>query len=220
MSKIKSLIRFFVLSVLLFLGVASNAQSFNGGLIVGGVVSQVDGDGYSGYHHPGFTAGAYVNLPFGDNFSLQTELKYSLFGAHSGVEEVDAGLRPFKLHLHYIEMPVMARYNLGKLNINGKRWDFLALEAGMSFDFLMNASESADDEPMLNTYDRWRFFSMTANLGIHFDLSEHWGFGVRYMYSFWPMRVYVDNTHSGRVTHFKNNVLQATVTFNIMAPGK
>lgn len=216
MNRLKS---FWVVMVLLFCGMTASAQSFNGGLLAGAVVSQVDGDGYSGYHHLGFTAGGYVNLPVGDYLSLQTELKYSLFGAHSSVDEVETGLGPYELNLHYVEMPVMARYNLGELLINGKRWDHIALEAGLSFDFLMRSSESVD-EPLLNTSYRWHFFSMTANIGAHFDLTERWGFGVRYMYSFWPIRIYVDNTDSGRVTHYKNNVLQATVTYNIMAPGK
>lgn len=211
--------RFIVLSVLLFMGLVSFAQSFNGGLLAGGVISQVDGDRYSGYHHLGFTAGAYVNLPFDDNFSLQTELKYSLFGAHSSVDEVEVGQNPYSLNLHYVEMPVMARYNLGLLNINGKHLDFLVLEAGVSFDFLMDNSESANNEPALYT-KRWNFFSMTANVGVHFDLNERWGFGIRYMYSFWPIRVRVDNTQLGLVTHYKNNVLQATITYNIMAPGR
>lgn len=211
--------RFIVLSVLLFMGLVSFAQSFNGGLLAGGVISQVDGDRYSGYHHLGFTAGAYVNLPFDDNFSLQTELKYSLFGAHSSVDEVEAGQNPYSLNLHYVEMPVMARYNLGLLNINGKHLDFLVLEAGVSFDFLMDNSESANNEPALYT-KRWNFFSMTANVGVHFDLNERWGVGIRYMYSFWPIRIYVDNLDSNRVTHFKNNVLQATVTYNIKARGR
>lgn len=211
--------RFIVLSVMLFMGLVSFAQSFNGGLLAGGVISQVDGDRYSGYHHLGFTAGAYVNLPFDDNFSLQTELKYSLFGAHSSVDEVEVGQNPYSLNLHYVEMPVMARYNLGLLNINGKHLDFLVLEAGVSFDFLMDNSESANNEPALYT-KRWNFFSMTANVGVHFDLNERWGFGIRYMYSFWPIRVRVDNTQLGLVTHYKNNVLQATITYNIMAPGR
>ena len=211
--------RFIVLSVLLFMGLVSFAQSFNGGLLAGGVISQVDGDRYSGYHHLGFTAGAYVNLPFDDNFSLQTELKYSLFGAHSSVDEVEAGQNPYSLNLHYVEMPIMARYNLGLLNINGKHLDFLVLEAGVSFDFLMDNSESANNEPALYT-KRWNFFSMTANVGVHFDLNERWGVGIRGMYSFLPIRIFVDNVQSNLVTHFYNKVWQATITYNIMAPGR
>lgn len=215
----KYLYRITLFLALFFVSLGVYAQSFNGGLLAGGVISQVDGDHYSGYHHLGFTAGAYVNLPFSDNFSLQTELKYSLFGSHSSVDEVEAGQNPYSLNLHYVEMPVMARYNLGLLNINGKHLDFLALEAGLSFDFLMNNSESANNEPALYT-NRWNFFSMTANVGVHFDLNERWGVGIRYMYSFWPIRVRVDNTQSGLVTHFKNNVLQAVITYNIKARGR
>ena len=215
----RNTVRFTTLSFLLFLCMGSFAQSFNGGLLAGGVISQVDGDHYSGYHHLGFTAGAYVNLPCSDEFSLQTELKYSLFGSHSSVDEVEAGMNPYALQLHYVEMPVMARYNLGGLNINGQHLDFIAFEAGVSFDFLMNNNESADNEPALYT-KRWRFFSMTANAGVHFDLNEHWGVGIRGMYSFLPIRIYVDNYNGNYVTHFYNKVWQATITYNIKARGR
>ena len=202
---------------LFFVGIGSYAQSFNGGLLVGGVISQVDGDHYSGYHHVGFTGGAYVGLPFNDNFSLQMELKYSLFGAHSSVDEVDAGQNPYTLNLHYVEMPVMARYNFGKLNINGQHLDFISLEGGLSFDFMMNNRESANNEPA-HYSPFWRFFSMSVNYGIHFDLNERWGVGIRGMYSFLPIRVYVDNEHGNYVTHFYNKVWQATITYNILSP--
>lgn len=215
----RKLFRLTLLSALLSLGLVTYSQSFNGGLLAGATISQVDGDHYSGYHHLGFTGGAYVNLPFDDEFSMQVELKYALFGSHSSVDEVEAGQNPYALHLHYVEMPVMLRYNLGQLNINGQHLDFIALEAGVSFDFMMTNSESANNESALYT-NRWRFFSMTANAGIHFDLNERWGVGVRGMYSFLPIRLYVDNVHGNYVTHFYNKVWQATVTYNIKAPGR
>ena len=213
----KYLYRITILLTLLLAGIGSYAQSFDGGLLCGGVISQVDGDHYSGYHHIGFTGGAYVALPLTDNLSLQNELKYSLFGAHSSVDEVEAGQNPYSLNLHYVEMPVMLRYNLGKLRINGRHLDFFSVEGGVSFDFLMNNNESANNEPALGT-NRWRFFSMTANAGIHIDLNDRWGIGIRGMYSFLPIRIYVDNIHGNYVTHFYNKVWQATITFNILSP--
>ena len=69
-------IKFFFIVVLSFFFVQNiDAQSFNGGVLAGAVTSQVNGDGYSGYHQLGWTAGAYVGLPIGENLTLQTELK-------------------------------------------------------------------------------------------------------------------------------------------------
>ena len=209
--------RIIICLALFFVGLSSYAQSFDGGLLFGGVISQVDGDHYSGYHHLGFTGGAYVALPITENFSLHNELKYSLFGAHSSVDEVEAGQNPYSLNLHYVEMPVMARFNLGKLNINGRHFYLIGLEAGVSFDFMLTNSESANSETALYT-NRWRFFSMTANAGVHFNLNDRWGIGIRGMYSFLPIRIYVDNLQGNYVTHFYNKVWQATITYNILSP--
>ena len=197
----------------------SFAQSFNGGLIAGATASQVDGDRYSGYHHLGYTAGAYINLPFENSFALQMEMKYSLFGAHSDVKEVENGMSPYVLHLHYAEMPLMARYNLERFHVGTKSLDFITLEAGISLDFLLKNSGGVDNEPEIES-NSWRFFSATANIGIHFDLNEHWGIGVRGMYSFIPIRIYVDNTQSNLVTHFYNKVWQAVITYNLKARGR
>lgn len=202
----------FIIIVLAFFFTKSiDAQSFNGGILAGPVTSQVEGDGYGGFHQLGWTAGAYVNLPLGNSFSWQTELKYSLFGSHSDVKEVDAGMREYNLRLHYIEMPIMFQYNLGG------NLDFITLELGPSLDFLMRFRD--DTETSLNEQAPWRFFSVTGNVGAHFDLSERWGIGVRSITSITPIRM------KGNVPlfirgHYYNIVLQAVITYNLRALGR
>lgn len=208
---------FFTLVISFFCLVNAEAQSFNGGLLAGAVTSQVNGDGYAGYHQLGWTAGAYVGLPIGENSTLQTELKYSLFGSHSDVKEEEYGLNYYNLRLHYIEMPIMFRYNLGRFNVSGRSLDFVTLEIGPSLDFLMRYRDETAYSP--NTNAPWLFFSVTGNLGIHFDLSERWGFGVRSMNSLTPIRI------KGGVPyftfgHYYNIALQAVITYNIKAPNK
>lgn len=210
-----------ILILLALCGLAQHsfAQSFNGGLIAGATASQIDGDRYAGYHHLGYTVGAYVNLPMDDGFALQMELKYSLFGAHSDAEEVEMGMMPFVVHLHYAELPLMAHYSLERFRVGSRSLDFITLEAGVSLDFLLKNFGGADDEPGLES-SSYRFFSMTANGGVHFALNEHWGIGIRGLYSFLPIRIYVDNTQSNLVTHFYNKVWQATLTYNLKARGR
>lgn len=216
MKKVYSLV--FLLSFLFFGIHAAVSQSFNGGLILGGITSQVDGDRYAGFHQFGLTAGAYVNLPLENHFSLQMELKYSQMGAHSDVKEVvQYGYNPFSLRFHYAEVPLMLRYDLGFFNINGKMLDFIVLELGVSADVLLKSQESADYEPEYES-SHWRLFSMTGNAGLHFDLSEHWGFGVRGMYSIIPIRFTA--SPGWFYGHYYNKVLQATVTYNINASGR
>lgn len=213
MKKIKTsiLVLFFALASL-----SSFAQSFNGGLIAGATFCQVDGDNYAGYHQLGFTAGAYANLPLAESLSAQMELKYSLLGAHSSDREVfDYGYNPFSLRLHYAEIPLMLRYDLGQFRIGGRPLDFITLELGVSLDFRLRATEDVDADFQVTSY-RWNFFSMTGNAGVHFAFNEHWGMGARWMYSLVPCRF--NPGPRWFFDHYYNKVWQLTLTYNINSP--
>lgn len=197
--------------------ICAYSQSFNGGLLAGVVTSQVQGDGYAGFHQFGYTAGAYVNLPSSETVSWQMELKYSLFGSHSDVKEEMAGQNYYNLRLHYVEMPLMFRYNLTNFHINGKSLDFITLEIGPGFDFLMRYKDETAYSPNENA--PWLFFSVTGNVGVHVDVTDRLGFGVRSMNSITPIRL------KGGVPmfvygHYYNIALQAVLTYNIKASGK
>ena len=197
----------------------SYAQSFNAGLIAGATFSQVDGDSYYGYHQLGWTAGAYVSLPFQEHFAFQMELKYSLLGAHSSTKEVlEYYYNPYSLRLHYAEIPLMLRYDFGHFTVYGKSLDFLSLEAGVSLDFRMKATEDVDTDFEVTT-ERWKFFSTTFNAGLHFAITKHLGLGVRWMYSVIPCRINYESP-SYFYGHYYNKVWQFVVTYNINSPVK
>ena len=192
------------------------AQSFNAGLILGPTFCQVDGDHYAGYHQLGFTAGTYVNLPMNDHLSAQMELKYSLLGAHSSDKEVNEYYyRPYNLRLHYAEIPLMLRYDLGMFRVGGRPLDYITLEAGVSLDFRMKATEDVFGDYQVTT-SRWNFFSMTGNAGIHFAFNEHLGLGARFMYSVVPIRF--TGNPGWFYNQYYNKVIQFCVTYNINSP--
>lgn len=199
-------------------GLHCQAQSFEGGLMAGAIASQINGDGYGGYHQIGWTGGVFGRIPTDGPSSWQLELKYSLFGAHSSVEEIDNGWAPMDIRLHYIELPVMYRYNLSELPINGRSFDFITLEIGLSADFLAKNLQSAYND---GGYENpsWLFFSVTGNVGVQFDLSERLGFNIRSMNSLTPCR-WRPESPSIFYGHYYNIVLQATLNYTILAPGK
>lgn len=203
---------------LAFFGLPSMfAQSFNAGLIAGATISQVDGDSYYGYNQLGWTAGVYVNLPFAEHFAAQAELRYSLLGAHSSVKEVtEYYYNPYNLRLHYAEIPLMLRYDFGHFTVYGKSLDFISLEAGVSLDLRMKATEDVDGDYQITT-NRWNFFSMTGNVGAHFAITKHLGIGVRWMYSIVPCR-YNGASPSYFYGHYYNKVWQAVLTYNFYSP--
>ena len=204
--------RLFIVFIAVFalLGKAQ-AQSFNAGVIAGATFCQVDGEEYAGFHQLGFTVGPYANLPFGDYLSGQMELKYSLLGAHSSDKEVrEYGYNSYSLRMHYVEIPLMIRYNLGALRVN-----FLTLEAGVSLDLRMRATEDVDGDFEVTTR-RWNFFSATANAGVHFTFSKHFGAGARFMYSVAPCRF--TGNPGWFYNQYYNKVFQFTLTYNINSP--
>jgi len=209
--------------ILLFLGILlafsaskATAQSFNAGLIAGPTFCQVDGDSYAGFHQLGFTAGAYANLPVADHLSAQMELKYSLLGAHSSDKEVNEYYyNPYSLRLHYAEIPLMLRYDLGMFRVNGRPLDFLTLEAGASLDVRLKATEDVDADFQITT-NRWNLLSSTANAGIHVAFNEHLGLGARFMYSVVPCRF--SGNPGWFFNQYYNKVIQFTLTYNINSP--
>lgn len=199
-----------LIAVLALFGKAS-AQSFNAGVIAGATFCQVDGDTYAGFHQLGFTAGAYANLPFGNYLSGQMELKYSLLGAYSSHKEVsEYNYLLYSLRMHYVEIPLMLRFNLGVFRVN-----FITLEAGASIDVLMRATEDVNGDYQVTTR-RWSRVSATANAGVHFDITKHFGLGARFMYSVAPCRF--TGNPGWFYNQYYNKVIQITATYNINSP--
>jgi len=210
----KHLLAFALAAILTFTGIRLQAQTFDGGITAGVVTSQIDGDGYAGFHQIGCTAGVFGRIPVSNASSWQLELKYSLFGAHSDTKEVDYGLNPMNIRLHYVELPVLFRYGLSGININGKSLDFITLELGLSGDFLIRGTQSANYEEAFDNAS-WMFFSVTGDIGVQFDLNERLGIGIRSMNSLTPCRLHPESPVFSWF-HYYNIALQATVVYTIV----
>lgn len=203
-----------LMALLTLAGVSLHAQSFDGGLIAGAVTSQIHGDGYAGFHQLGCTAGFFGRIPTDGPSSWQLELKYSLFGAHSDSKEVDYGMNPMDIRLHYVELPVLFRYDLSQFNVNGKDLDFITLELGLSGDFLIRGTQSANFEENFDN-DAWLFFSVTGDIGIQIDFSDRLGVNIRSMNSLTPCRFHPEAPVLSWY-HYYNVALQATVVYTIL----
>lgn len=158
----------YLLVILLFVISALSAlsQPFFGGVAIGGTTSQIDGDHNNGFHKIGFTGGAFVGLELSDIFEAQFEIKYIQKGAKSSADDS----YQFKIHLEYVELPLVASANLGFLNINGRKLDWITFEAGASIDVLVNTNQRTlgGNEPS----SRWKGLCLNGILGIKFNLDK------------------------------------------------
>lgn len=167
-----------LLSLCVVIGTMSFAQSTNGprfGIKAGGNLSSITGsDSKSKF---GFYAGAFVNVPISEAFSIQPEVVYSQQGTKANdkyyfavIAETDR-----KQILSYINVPVMVQYNATPK---------FYLEAGPEFGILVNAKAeenflgkffSRDNKSSLNT------FNFGLGIGLGYKFTPNIGINARYI---------------------------------------
>lgn len=139
----------------------SNAQTF--GLKAGANVSSVSADESKAKF--GFYAGAFVNVPIAEVFSLQPEVLYNAKGAkYEGVGDA-------KMNLDYISVPVMFQF---------KATPQFYLEAGPEFSFLISAKDKWEGESD-DIKDFVKGFDLGIGLGAGYDFTSNFGANIRYV---------------------------------------
>ena len=167
-------VKLLALLFLLFLCVSAHSQPFFGGLAIGGVTSQVDGDNNNGFHKVGLTGGAFVGLQLNEIVDLQFEIKYIQKGSKSSADDP----YQFTIRLDYVEMPLVASANLGFFDINGKKFDWIFFELGASLDVLAYTNQKNNGANEYGSH-QWKKMCFNGILGLKFRLSEHLQLGTR-----------------------------------------
>lgn len=153
----------------------------------------------------GFYVGALLELPLGDVLSLQPEVIYSRQGAAWERKNI---LGEFKkdLKLDYLNIPVMAKVNLGPLFLQG----------GVQFGFLVGKPEvsytrGAQRVTEKVDKDAYASFDFGVGAGLGVNLSQHFFVEARYTHSLTnaldPNNNSLKNAHISDDNNFKNAVL-------------
>ena len=153
----------------------------------------------------GFYVGALLELPLGDVLSLQPEVIYSRQGAAWEQKNI---LGEFKkdLKLDYLNIPVMAKVNLGPLFLQG----------GVQFGFLVGKPETSSTVNGLRVTeqvdkDAYASFDFGVGAGLGVNLSQHFFVEARYTHSLTnaldPNNNSLKNAHISDDNNFKNAVL-------------
>ena len=158
----------------------------------------------------GFYVGALLELPLGDVLSLQPEVIYSRQGAawekDYNIPILGKGSLKNDIKLDYLNIPVMAKVNLGPLFLQG----------GVQFGFLVGKPETSStvngrrvteelDKDAYASFD----FGVGAGLGV--NLSQHFFIEARYTHSLTnaldPDNNSLKNARISDDNNFKNAVL-------------
>jgi len=207
-------INFRSIPVLLFLlmmaGSSIHAQRFIGGIMAGGVTSQVDGDTYDGYHKFGYLGGAYVGLVISPHASFQMELEYIQKGSRRGDTSTNGGNgNTYLLRLHYIEVPFLFQYTFKK------RFYF---EAGPAADVIIGSLELRDGIEVAGV--PFRPVCFTGIFGFGAYVTNHLRINVRSNYSLNSLRS-VNTASDYRRMVFEigqyNNVLSLSLLWDFKA---
>ena len=161
-----------------------SAQSFHCEITAGGLISQVDGDTYGGYHKISPTVGISVCNTFvkNDKWGMSLELNYRNKGSNSSrKEEESGGFQNFKIDLHYLELPVMGKYEIRKFGTNHLLKHPLFIEFGPAFSCLISGEQTVNS---INQREEFTRFELALNAGITYFFAKRWGINYRFSYTF------------------------------------
>jgi hypothetical protein len=207
--KYKALKASFLILLVMMVSSSLKAQRFNGGIMIGGDVSQVDGDMYDGYHKWGYLGGAYVALRISPHSSFQMELEYIQKGSRR-VDTTNSGGTQYLLRLHYIEVPFLYQYTFKK------RFYF---EIGPAADVLIGSLELRDGIEETNAVPL-RPITLTGIFGFGAYLTRNLRINLRSNYSLISIRSKNDYSGYRRIlfeTGQYNNVISLSVLWDFKA---
>ncbi len=164
--------------ILICIPFAGLAQKFNAGIVAGGLVSQVDGDNWNGYHKYGFLAGGYVNLKISPHSSFQMEMEYIQKGSRKNADSANPADQTYLLRLNYLEIPVLYQYTFARR---------FSAEIGPAADILLGSYEESDGLEVTNTVPL-RGLTLSGIIGISGYITRHLKANFRFNYSLLSIR--------------------------------
>lgn len=90
-------------------------KTFSAGLLAGLNTSQIHGDSYWGWNQAGMLGGVFVSILPEEKTYFQLELQYSRKGSRKIARPNKGDFDFFELRMHYIEVPLLFRYNTKKI---------------------------------------------------------------------------------------------------------
>ena len=174
------------------LSITVYSQGFSGGLLAGMSATQVDGDGYGGYHRVGLAAGVWVGRSLSPELAIRTELKFLQKGSYQQFKDDIGGVVGFySMRLNYIHMPYLVEYHFR---------ENIAPFAGLSVGYLWKATESNMDGPYPEEdVAQFRKVEVAATAGVEYLINSRFSFCASYSYSAFPVR-----PHKGDIAYRLN----------------
>lgn len=144
-------------------------QRFEGSLVGGVMLAQIDGDLLAGYNKLGFQAGARVNTLLSERWAFGIELLFTQHGSSRTLND-PAGATFDKIRLNLVEAPVMLYF---------RDWKF-QVGAGLSYGRLIRTQAIDVFGNDISNSQNFRDDLIQANLGVAFQFTEDWALDIRW----------------------------------------
>lgn len=161
--------RIFLLAAVLSSSLLMAQQRFEGSLVGGVILAQIDGDLLAGYNQPGFQAGARVNTLLNERWAVGIELLFSQHGSSRTLND-PAGATFDKIRLNLVEAPLMIYF---------RDWKF-QLGAGLSYANLISIKAVDVYGTDISEQQLFRDDIIQANLGLSFQFTNDWALNLRW----------------------------------------
>jgi hypothetical protein len=191
---------------LILLPFAGMTQRFNGGILAGGLVSQVDGDTWVGYHKVGYLAGGFVSLRLSPHSSVQLEMEYIQKGMRQNADTLTNTGNTYLTRIHYLEIPLLYQFTFAKR---------VQAEIGPAADILLGTYDEVNGIEVPYLTVPYRAVTLAGIVGISCFITDHLKAGFRFNYSLMSTRT--DVTEGSRKILFEtgqyNNVLSLALSW-------
>jgi len=165
-----------LIALILLLSKSLSAQNFDAGLVAGFTMSQISGDGLSGFDKPGARIGAYISYPIPrKKMNFEVGMQYLQKGSREPSRK--NGFSNYSMDMYYLELPFTINYAFK----NG-----LIIESGFGPGILVSYTEEINGvENIGNTPNT---FALDFICGIQYQFLNNLKINVRYGNSLLPIR--------------------------------
>lgn len=154
-------------------------KGFYGGLALGATVSQVDGDGHSGFRRINALASAWVAYDWNTHWGLRLDFRYLGKGSHAVSKQNGTTQLDYDLQLHYFELPLQLQLHpLGQLTLG----------AGPAIAYLIAYQEHNTYGNLANSRGTPKQFELSALASLIWRFYRGLGLTGGWQYSLLPIR--------------------------------
>lgn len=197
----------YILLFFLIMGFSAQAQTFKGGLAVGGNFAQIDGDRIAGYTKAGLNLGFVSEMVLTESWSLGFEILYAQKGSSTNLFITQRNLPfTFRIKWDYIEVPILVKFD-------DPRGD-LKFGAGISIGRLVRtqyeeAGTDLTDFVFGNNPPNRTDLNVTGEMT--YMVSNFFGFNLRMNYSIFRVRQDCANSAYRQCAQFNNLITLRTL---------